>query len=832
MSAKLPLLDRRRLLLLGAAAAALPVALRTVPAWAAPRVTATEHLAVGRDQSFDLDWRFRLGEGDFSAPGVADADWRRVDLPHDWSIEDLPQPWTKDRFGPFDKTAVGGTGTGFTVGGEGWYRKRFTLPAEAAGQRVEIRFGGVAVLSEVWLNGHKLGEHHHAYTPFVFDLTPYLVEGENVLAVHATNLGRNSRWYAGSGLYRSVTLDVMPAGARLARDAVASWTRSIEAGRAEVEVTTRIEEAAAGLELLTELRDARGRVAARARSAATGEVRQTLAVRRPRLWSPKTPDLYTLETSLVRGRTVLDRSSRKIGVRIVTMDPETGLQINGERFPLRGGCVHHDNGLLGAATFADADERRVLLHKARGFNAFRSAHNPSSDAFLDACDKHGMLVIEEAFDSWHVHKRPQDHTTHFADEWREDLAAMVASGRNHASVIMWSIGNEITERSTDVGLEWSWKLGNEIRRLDPTRPVTAGLQEFLGRPMTAPEGTARAGHAGERDQPSTIFLDVAGYNYKLPDIEPDHALYPGRIIYASETYPSDAWAYQTLVERAPYFLGEFVWTSMDYVGEAGVGLTTRAAPSPGNYAFINFPVYNAYCGDIDLIGDQKPQSRFRDVAWGLSALEVAVRRPLPEGQAEKIPLWGWSEEMPSWTWPGHEGEALAVRIYTRGDRVELRLNGAVVESRTLTAADKIKAEFMVPYAAGTLEAVAFSGDREVARQSLTTTGAPARLALRPEPASGVGRQALHFVNVDVRDAEGRLSADAMSKVALTINGPAELIGFGSSNPRAVGSFQAPEAETFYGRALAILRGTGEAGPVRIEARAEGLAPAVTTVEMR
>jgi beta-galactosidase len=324
------------------------------------------------------------------------------------------------------------------------------------------------------------------------------------------------------------------------------------------------------------------------------------------------------------------------------------------------------------------------------------------------------------------------------------------------------------------------------------------------------------------DQPSTIFLDVAGYNYKAGDIEPDHRSYPDRVIYASESYPRDAWEYAALAARAPYFLGEFVWTAMDYIGEAGIGLAARVPVTAPPYAQITFPTVNAYCGDVDLIGDQKPQSRYRDVVWGLSALELLVQTPIRPGEQERIPLWGWSDESPSWSWHGREGQPLAVRIYSSGDRVELRLNGQQVGSRGLSATDRMRAEFSVPYCPGTLEAVAYRSGREIARRTLVTAGAPAKLRLRPETARLPGKGRLAFIHVDVLDAVGRQVRDAAIDVSLAIDGPLRLLAFGAAGPQATGSFQATTARTFHGRALAIVQATATQEPARIEVRADRL----------
>jgi beta-galactosidase len=441
-------------------------------------------------------------------------------------------------------------------------------------------------------------------------------------------------------------------------------------------------------------------------------------------------------------------------------------------------------------------------------------------------------MIDEAFDMWHVAKNPDDYATHFAQDWEVPLTAMVKSARNSPCVIMWSIGNEIPSRSLPQGVEWSWKLANAVRRIDSTRPVTAAINGLLGPLVKASATTARAGHAGETDNAASVFLDVTGYNYRLADFERDFAAHPTRIAYGSETFPSEAWDYADLVKRAPYVLGEFVWTAMDYLGEAGIGATTLVSSTSGiPFGLGSWPWINAWCGDIDLIGEQKAPSRFRDVVWGLSQLEMAVQRPIPEGQREAISTWGWSDERQSWTWPGAEGRPLAVRVYTPGDRVEILLNGVKVGEAKLTPADKMRGEVKVPFAPGTLEAVAFSGGREIARRKLTTVGAPAKLRLRPESLTiAASRQGLAYIDIDVLDAAGRVVPDSEVEIALSLAGPATLAGFGSANPLAVGSFQAMHAKSFHGRALVILRGSGTKGPVTVMVQSPGLT--ATSITLR
>lgn len=798
-------IDRRSVLVLGTGAA-----LSTMVPLDGVNAAAPNHdvFGLGREQSLNLGWRFQKGADEgFHSPGYDDRSWRVVDLPHDWSIEDLPPG--ADRIGPFDKTAENGTGTGFAVGGEGWYRKRFRLAVLPKEARIELLFGGVAVASEVWINGHQVGSNVNAYTPFAVDLTPHLVRGgDNVIAVRAVNVGRNTRWYTGSGLYRSVTLDVFASPQRVARWGVSAWTRRIDTNGALLSVSTDLEANDPALRLRTRLRDPAGRLVAEATSPATGKVLQDLLVRSPQLWSPDQPTLHVLETELLRGNSVIDRVRQSVGLRIVTMDAANGLRINGLGYKLRGGCVHHDNGILGAMAFADADDRRVRLLKARGYNALRSSHNPSSASFRTACDRHGMLLIEEAFDTWHRTKRPQDYGIHFKDHWQADLAAMVLQARNNPSVIMWSIGNEVPERATPEGLQWAKRLSNEVHKLDPTRPVTAAIHSFPGRL------TKVATPGGERvDFASNLFLDMVGYNYKLGAFEEDHAKFPQRVFYAAETHADEAYDYHVLADRAPYFLGEFLWTAMDYIGEAGLGLPLRV-PATTGYAPVQFPIVNAWSGDLDLIGTQKPPSLYRDVVWGLSPLEMTVRRPLPEGLSERVPAWGWPEELPSWTWVVADGQPMGVRLFTSGDKVEIRLNGGLVATSVVAPSDKMRVEIPVPFQPGTLEAVAFRNGSEIGRKRLETVGPPKQLRLvKEERVSRADRHALTHLRVEVLDAVGRLVPDAAEQIRIGVAGPADLIGFGHGGPLATGSFQSAASHTHNGRALAILRSQGRPGRV-------------------
>lgn len=766
-----------------------------------------------RDIPFDDGWRFSRGGGDaFEAPGLDDSAWREVRLSHDWSIEDVPGGKAPDQAGPFDRLAIGANATGFTVGGEGWYRKHFRLADHPDDSIVEILFGGAYLHTEVWLNGRRLGESVSGYIPFAFDLTPFLIRhGDNVLAVRVRNEGRNTRWYAGSGLYRSVTLDVLPSRCRVQRWGVAAWTSALESGAATVDVRTELQGALDGCELTTRLRDRDGSIVASATASADASVPQSLVLRGPRLWSPDAPNLYTLETVLSRGGQPLDHVEQPFGIRIIAFDPQRGMTINGTSTKLRGACLHHDNGLLGACAFADADDRRVRLLKARGFNAIRSSHNPSSRTLRDACDRLGMLLIEEAFDTWHEGKEPQDFATEFRGHWADVIRGMVLPARNSPSVMMWSIGNEIPSRTTDEGLEWSWTLANAVKRLDHTRPVTAGLNGVLGQEVRVKPQTLAGRTKAVVDNASTVFLDIPGYNYRFDDIEGEHLQHPDRVVYASETFARDVFDYAELVKKAPYFLGEFVWTAMDYIGEAGIGATARIKKSDPPYYLARWPWVNAWCGDLDLIGCQKPASLARDVAWGVSKLEITVAQPLAGDEVAWVANWGWPDELQSWTWPGHEGKSLNVRVYTSAQRVRLIADGATVMDRKLRPADKMCLTVPLPYRSGRLEAVAYDGDREIARRRLETVGPATRVRVSEQKGDRQRHGALLiFLLIEIVDDEDRLVLDGRT-LDLEVHGPLEIAGFGSADPMATGSLHSKTTASFRGRAMAILRVNGRGG---------------------
>lgn len=833
----------RREALQGMATAAA-AALVTGPAWARAGGWPDTGEGVESDhlQPFTAGWRFH--RGDASGAEAAEFDgssWRTLDVPHDWSIEDLPsQPEDRDAIwsqgtdplhrGPFDVYASEGQGaTGWTVGGIGWYRKTFQAPPVPAGGKAEIRFEGVYMNADVWLNGTHLGNHPYGYTGFAFDLTPHLKPGANTLAVRVANTGKNSRWYSGSGIYRKVWLSV--AGAvRVPQYGVYVTTPEVSPDGATLKVETTLENGGANaraVALRLRLVDAGGNTAAEGQSKARltpnaqTPLTVSLQVKQPRLWSPEDPHVYRLEAVVEADGKPADTTTLAVGIRKVEIDAANGLRINGKSYKLRGGCVHHDNGPLGSACIARAEERRVEVLKASGFNAIRTSHNPPSPDFLDACDRHGMLVLDEAFDCWTRGKNPQDYSLYFKDWWQRDIATMVKRDRNHPSIILWSIGNEIPERAEPQGVELGHQLAAEVKKFDATRPVTAAI--------CGPWDHAK--QTWKDMQPAFGYLDVGGYNYAWKEYAGDHAQYPQRVMVGTESFPNEAYENWKAIDASSWVIGDFVWTAIDYMGESGIGhvAVSQGADTSGFAEF--YPWFNAYCGDIDLVGNKKPQSYYRDVVWGRSKVEMAVERPVPAGYKTHVSLWGWPDELRSWTWPGMEGTPLKVRVYTRADEVRLFVNGKPAGTAKLAEKDRLTAAFEVPYAPGELKAVALANGQEVATISFATAGAAARLVLTPDRKRiGANRDDLSYVMVTLVDAQGKVVPDASLPVRFQVSGVGELAAVGNANPKDTSSFRDPERRLFHGACVAVLRPSGGAGgEITLRADAPGVEGASVTV---
>ena len=781
----------------------------------------------GRDRPFDSDWRFLRSD----APGAEasaydDSKWRTLDVPHDWSIEDLtstngapPSPFNAAQ-------SAGGAATGFVVGGTGWYRKHFTLSPADGGKSVTIHFDGVYMDADFWINGHHLGNHPYGYTAFSYDLTPYLkpANQENVIAVRVRNEGKTSRWYSGSGIYRNVSL-VVADPIHIPVWGVHVVATNISRSDAPVTVATAITNgsgADATIRVRTRLVDPNGRALRPQEdeinipAGTQRELTQALTVNRPVLWSLENPALYRAEVELIAGRGTLDRVVTTFGIRNLRFTTTHGFELNGKVVELKGGCIHHDNGPLGSAAIGRAEERRVELMKAYGFNAIRTAHNPPSAAFLDACDRVGVLVIDEAFDMWERQKNPNDYHLHFKDWWERDLTSMIQRDRNHPSVIMWSIGNEIPERGAPAGVELAEKMAAAIRPFDTTRPVTAGICEFWDDRSKTWADTA----------PAFVHLDTDGYNYQWRRYVSDHTNFPDRIMYGSESYPREALDNWRAVISNSYVIGDFVWTAWDYMGETGLGNAVL-----DNERANRLPWFNAFCGDIDLCGFKKAPLYYREVIWGQAKLNLAVHAPIPEGRRERVSQWGWPDERQSWTWPGSEGTPLDVVVYSSSETVRLELDGKVIATEPVN--NRMIARFKVPYQPGELRAIGLSGSKRVATASLRTAGEPSSIRLTADRSKiRADRSDLSYVTVEIVDRNGAIVPHAGIPVRFTVTGGGELAATGSGAPNDAASFHLPVRKTWQGRCLAILRPNGDSGGITLKAEADGLKSATLVVRTR
>lgn len=756
---------------------------------------------------FDNDWKFQLGDvQDAESPLLKDDAWRSLDLPHDWSIENLPNQEAGKVVGPFSKESIGITATGYTVGGTAWYRKTFTLDKDPRFSQTLINFDGVYMNSEVWVNGKLVGIHPYGYTAFQYDITEFLNPAgkPNVIAVKVKNEGKNSRWYSGSGIYRHVWL-IRKQAVRVAHDGVFVNTESISENEADVTVSTTVENttnAGANVKLQIRLIDANGKVSATSETpvknikTGTEDLIQRIKVPQVKLWSNETPNLYTAEVQVITNGKVTDQTTTTFGIRTIHFDAKAGFTLNGKLMELKGGDLHHDNGFLGSAAIDRAEERRVELMKANGFNAIRASHNPPSKQFLDACDRLGVVVMDEAFDQWVRPKNPQDYSLYFREWWKKDLKSMIYRDRNHPSVILWSIGNELNERADSIGYAIRKELVAEAHRLDSTRPVTEGVCEFWD----------HAGRKWETAAPVFEDLDVAGYNYLQKAFESDHAAYPNRIIVSTESYAAEAYAYWQGVEKHAYVIGDFVWTGMDHLGETGCGNAKIGQRSGPRVGLQPWPWFSNYCGDIDLCGNKKPQSYYRDVVWNNSKIEMMVHTPIPAGMVETYSYWGWPDEYPNWNWKGNEGKTMDVRVFSKSPLVRLELNGKIIGEQTIDTNIGITANFKVPYEAGVLKVIAIENGEAVSSKELKTTGAPAKIRLTADRSKiKANRNDLSYVKVEITDEQGNVIPDASIPVRFIVSGVGTIAGSGNANPTDMESFNNPVCRTFRGQALAILR---------------------------
>ncbi len=776
--------------------------------------------AYSEERSLNINWQFFHGD----VPGAEhtnfdDIGWQSIVVPHDWSIMDR-----KGQTSPFDPGVVAGQDSGYLAGGVGWYRRQFDLSPVDAIKYIRLKFGAIYMDADIWLNGEHVASHHYGYTPFSIDLTDKVRVGRNFLSVRVNHEDPSSRWYAGSGIIQPVSLELLNC-AHVKPDSVFVTTPVVTAKNSNIHVRAVVNHCGQGpkkAQLVSRILDASNETVSRIeshlelKSGGESDWEQSLNLKHPLLWSIDSPNLYTLvQEVLIDGR-IVDKRRTRFGIRQIEISAKKGLLLNGKPVELKGGNIHHDNYMLGAAGYPDADARKVLLMKQAGYNAIRIAHNPASQATLNAADELGMLVINEAFDSWNKSKRDKDYSRFFSDDWQSDIDALVIGGRNHPSVLFWSIGNEIPEQGTDLGVETGIALANRVRALDPTRSVTQAVS------IDPPASTRQF-------EP----LDVAGYNYRGHLFESEHAANPERVIYSSESLPKDGFSYWRLVEKMQSVIGDFVWTSVDYLGESGIGWMGY---SQDWQKLGPYPWHLAYCGEIDATGRKRPAAYYRQVYWrsGLDPISIFVQQPegtvdLPDRyyyEVEQPHLdWSLDDVHPSWTWAGQEGKPLDVVIYSEFPEVELFLNGKSLGRKAVNQSTEYKAAYAVPYTPGTLKAVGYEGGQARGSWQLRTAGAPASARVHADRtllrANG---QDLAYVTVELVDNNGTPVYDQTDdrQVSVEVEGPGNVIGVGNGNPIDVSSFQSGSRKTFHGRVVAVVRAGMEAGPVKVRIAVEGL----------
>jgi len=781
----------------------------------------------------DLNWKFIKSDvKGAEEPKFNDSDWRTLNLPHDWSIE-----------GEFREDAISKGPGGYLPTGIGWYRKHISLSSNGKDQQYWIEFDGVYMNSDVWINGQHLGKHPYGYTSFYYDLTPYIKKGENIIAVKVDNsVQPNSRWYSGSGIYRHVWLSIS-GPVHIAQWGAYITTPEINSSSAKVLVRTSIEnhlKMAKNIILKSVVLNESGKEMAFLEtpvSVSTGssDVEQTISIPSPVLWSIDTPVLYTLKSSILEGTKLSDDLVSTFGIRKIEYDKDRGFLLNGKHLKMNGVCLHHDAGCLGSAVPEQAWARRLQLLKEMGCNAIRTSHNPPAPEFLDLCDKMGFLVMDEIFDEW-IEKKGQvgfSYHLYFEEWWKTDLLSMIHRDRNHPSVVIWSAGNEVPDQVVENGNDVMRKLAETFHKEDPTRPVTQANDR-----IAAGDGPAKL--------PFLELQDIVGYNYvdrwnerrelyysvdrhDHPDwkmIGTENVSVGGlRGQYSIATDVSDKrpgrfrdyrlamieaeqlWKFTSVHD---YVIGDFMWTGIDYLGEAG------------------WPSKSSSSGVIDLCGFPKDGYYFYQSQW--------TQKPM-------VHLF------PHWNWTGHEGQVISVIAYTNCDTVELFLNGKSFGSKSYVfpqqghskswngyvhpyiapSTSDLHLSWDVPYEPGILKVVG-KKDWEIITEEVRTTSKPSSIRLSADRIE-INADARDIANVkaEIIDENGLVVPDASNLIEFKVEGEGVLVGTDNGNPRDRTNMKSKQRNTFNGMALAVIQSTGKTGSIKITAASSGLKETVLHV---
>lgn len=797
---------------------------------------------------FNQAWQFRK----IGPEPVAERlkEFQTVILPHDAMIHD-------DR----SQQSPGGGACAYFVPGAYEYVKTFSAPKSWENKHVELVFGGVYQKALVYLNEQLLCEHAYGYTKFSVDLTDFLKIGEeNTLRVVADNTGMpNTRWYSGAGIYRPVYL-VTGNKSHILHQGVKVNTLTYKPAKVQVCTEFTLEETeqfdgALKTEILKDgilIASEETKLSGPAQTAAEQELKLPNAA----LWSAETPELYEAKVSLLQGGAVLDEATVSFGVRKVEWD-RSGMKVNGQEVLLKGACVHHDNGILGACTYPETEARKIRILKENGFNAIRCAHNPAADTLLDAADKLGMYIMEESFDMWYMHKNKYDYASDFNASWQDDVASMVDNAYNHPSVIMYSIGNELSEPAKKQGVEKSKEIVKFIKCKDFTRPVTSGANigiltaskfgidtysedgPMFGEGTSAQDKTFAMGADNKltgsllfntlyqkigvamdvsaslppADKAVTPFfntLDIAGYNYGTSRYKTDLNKYPDRLIVGSETMPHNIYTSWEMVKAYPNLIGDFMWTGWDYLGEAGVGTWNYEGTNVMN---AGYPWILAGSGAIDINGYAGAEAKYASMVWDNENKPYIGVRPVNKlGLRITKSAWRNTNAFDSWSWRGCRNYPATVEVYAKAHHVKLLLNGETVGIKKVK---NLKAVFHICYEPGILTAVAYNmAGQELASHHLTSATGPISLHLEAETdPSAVEPGSIVYVPITLRGENNVVESNWDCKVTVTVeNGT--LLGLGNANPKNPEAYDGNTCTTYYGRALAVVR-AGESGTTTV-----------------
>lgn len=798
-------------------------------------------------KKFNDDWKFWLDKNSFALVWDIPGHARTITLPHDAMIETPAHP-----------DSLNGTNTGFRDGEVYNYVKLLYPEASDKEKTLMLKFEGIYMNALVYVNGQLAAKCPNGYTGFYVELNNYLKYGqENEIRVIVRNAGMtNSRWYSGGGIYRDAYW--LEAGKTFIKpEGVFVKTESIETDGAVLNIQTVVKNRDSAyhiVNVVTEIKDANGIVVAedvRPLTLFENEERKSSArvvVENPKLWSDKTPNLYTIETKLVDGEDVIDEHTDTFGIRMLSLDAKHGFRVNGQTVKFRGACIHHDSGILGAATFDDAEYRRVRILKEAGFNAIRMSHHPAAPALLRACDELGMYVMDETFDMWQRCKSTLDYGLVFDEWWERDVETMVIKDYNRPSVVMYSIGNEIPEIGTNQGAQIAQNISDKIKSLDDTRYTLASINGVFAAGDTMPEilqDLSDELHAtGQLDEGTNVNdfmsvmdehmdkilvhknitqrldmacagVDIAGYNYMTERYEKDGMERPNRVIVGSETYPGSIAGNWDLVEKHDYLIGDFMWTGWDYIGEAGIGVIGYAF-GEGGFG-VQFPCQLAYTGTIDITGVRRPGSYLSEIVYGLrKAPYIAVQNPYKYGVPPMMTPWAISDSISSWTYEGVEGKPVVLEIYAPGDEVEVFVNEKSLGKKTSGKAVEYKVLYETTYEPGIVEAVSYANGVEIGRSSIVTASTDTALTAYVE--NGRDNE-LVYINICNQDANGIVNTDKVVHMKATVEGAMEA-RFGTGNPKPLTNYIDMATDSWHGHALLVARRNKDGGKIKVTVRTD------------